>query len=130
MSLHLELKQQIEGHYGAQLPAGVELKQDALLLQFGSGLAFELRFASAEEYAFHWVWGDAELRIDTAPLHPELKTRPHHLHDVDGNLRDDPLTQPGAAPWNNVRKVIDAVLDDPLLQHSQPWNEGIRDNSE
>ncbi len=115
MSLHLELKQQIEDCYGAQLPAGVELRQDALLLQFDSGLALELRFASADEYAFNWIWGDAELRIDTAPLHPELKTCPHHLHDAEDNLREDPLTQPGAVPWSNVRKVIDAVLADPLL---------------
>jgi len=116
MSLHLELKEKIESCYGAQLPAGVELKQDALLLQFDSGLAVELRFASADEYAINWLWGDAEMRIDTAPLHTELKTHPNHFHDVDGVLRDDPLTQPGAAPWDNVRKVIDAVLADPLLQ--------------
>ena len=116
MSLHLELKARIEERYGAHLPAGAELKLDALLLRFDSGLALELRFASAEEYAFNWIWGEAGLRIDTAPLHPELKTRPHHLHDVDGIPRDDPLTRPGAAPWDNVRKVIDAVLDDPLLQ--------------
>lgn len=116
MSLHLELKERIESCYGDQLPAGVELKQDALQLQFDSGLVLELRFASAEEYAFNWVWGDAELRIDTAPLHPALKTYPHHLHDADEMLRDDPLTQPGALPWDNTRRVIDALLQDPLLQ--------------
>ena len=104
MSLHLELKEKIESCYGAQL------------LQFDSGLAVELRFASADEYAINLLWGDAEMRIDTAPLHTELKTHPNHFHDVDGVLRDDPLTQPGAAPWDNVRKVIDAVLADPLLQ--------------
>ncbi len=116
MSLHLELKEQIEAVYGEQLPEGVELKQDALLLQFDSGLAVELRFASADEYAISWLWGDAELRIDTAPLHPGLKTQPNHLHDDEGRVLEDPLTQPGAVPWGNVRKVIDAILVDPMLQ--------------
>lgn len=115
MSLHLELKEQIEARYGAQLPAGVELKQDALLLQFENGLVIELRFASAQEYVLGWLWGDAELRIDTAPLHPELKTQPNHLHDEEGRVRNDPITQPEAAPWDNVRHLIDALLEDPLL---------------
>lgn len=115
MSLHLELKEQIEAAYGEQLPEGVELKQDALLLRFDSGLALELRFASPTEYSIGWLWGDAELRIDTAPLHGDLKTRPNHFHDEEGRVRDDPVTQPGAAPWDNVRKVIDAVLANPLL---------------
>jgi len=115
MTLHLELKEQIESAYAAQLPGGAQLKQDALLLEFDSGLVMELRFASADEYALAWLWGDAELRIDTAPLHPQLATQPNHLHDEEGRLRDDPLTTPGAAPWENVRKLIDAVLIDPLL---------------
>ena len=116
MSLHLELKERIEDAYGEQLPGGVELKQDALLLQFDSGLALELRFASADEYAISWLWGDAEMRIDTAPLHAPLKSQPNHFHDDEGRVRDDPLTRPGIAPWDNVRTVIDALLADPLLQ--------------
>lgn len=116
MSLHLELKERLEETYATQLPGGVELKQDALLLAFDSGLALELRFASAEEYVIHWVWGDAELRIDTAPTHPDLPTCPNHLHDDEGQVRPDALTTPGAQPWENVRKVIDALLIDPLLR--------------
>ncbi len=115
MSLHLELKEQIEAAYGDHIPAGALLKQDALLLQFDSGLAMELRFASPQEYVIGWLWGDAELRIDTAPLHPELKTQPNHLHDEEGRVRDDPLTRPGEAPWDNIRRVIDALQTDPLL---------------
>lgn len=119
MNLHLELKERIEERYGAQLPAGVEMMQDALLLRFGSGLAMELRFASAEEYSIGWLWGDAELRIDTAPMHPQLETRPNHRHDEEGNVHADRLTHPGAPPWDNARGVIDAVLADPLLRRDQ-----------
>lgn len=116
MTLHLELKEQIENCYGEQLPAGVNIRQDALQMQFDSGLTLELRFASAEEYSFNWLWGDAEMRIDTAPLHKELESWPNHYHDADGQVHTDPLTQPGAAPWDNVRKVIDTLLAEPLLQ--------------
>lgn len=116
MSLHLELKERIEERYGAQLPEGAETRQDALLLRFDSGVTMELRFASAQEYSIGWLWGDAELRIDTAPLHPHLETQPNHCHDEEGNVRADPLTRPGDPPWDNARNVIDAVLADPLLQ--------------
>ena len=115
MSLHLDLQTRIEAHYGRRLSEGVGLRQDALLLRFDNGLVVELRFASADEYAIAWLWGDAERRIDTAPLHPALRTQPNHLHGSDGRLHDDPLTVPGAAPWDNVRRVIDALLVDPLL---------------
>ncbi|SMB27029.1 conserved protein of unknown function [Sterolibacterium denitrificans] len=116
MSLHLELKERLEQAYAARLPEGVALHQDALLMNFDTGLALEARFASAEEYTINWLWGDARLRIDTAPLHPELATCPNHFHDVDEQVRPDPLTRPGASPWENLGKVIDALLVDPLLQ--------------
>jgi hypothetical protein len=124
MSLHMELKELIELRYGARLPGGVELKQDALILRFDSGLALEVRYVSLTEYAFHWMWGDVGLRVDTAPVHAGLRTYPNHLHDPDGMLRDDPLTRPGAPAWDNVRRVIDGVLKDPLLRESCSGHEG------
>lgn len=116
MSLHLQLKEQLEAAYGEHLPAGVELHQDALMLNFDTGLAMEVRFASADEYAIHWLWGDAQLRIDTAPLHADLATIPNHFHDLEGEVRPDPLTRPGLEPWKNLQSVIDKLLIDPLLQ--------------
>lgn len=116
MSLHWDLKPLLDERYGAVLAGPCELKQDALVLGFENGLEMELRIASAHDYSFHWLWGEAELRIDTAPLHGELATAPNHLHDADGTVRPDPLTRPGAAAWDNVRAVLDAVRDDPLLE--------------
>lgn len=118
MSLHLELKTQIEAHYAEQLDGEVQLKQDALLALFDSGLAVEFRYLNSDEYSIQWAWGDAELRIDTAPLHRELSTFPNHLHDADGNLRPDTLTTPGREPWDNVRQLMDGLLQDPLLESS------------
>lgn len=116
MSLHLQLKELLEAAYADHLPAGVELHQDALMLNFDTGLVMEVRFVSASEYALNWLWGDAQLRIDTAPLHADLATKPHHFHDLDGEIRPDPLTRPGLEPWQNLQRVIDRLLVDPLLQ--------------
>lgn len=116
MTLHLELKELIEQRYADQLAAAVELRQDALMLVFNNGVHMEVRFATPTEYAIAWVWGQAELRIDTAPLHRELATFPHHLHDDGGKLHADPYTQPGMPAWENLQHVIDAVLLDPLCE--------------
>ena len=108
--LHADLKERIEGHYGDRLDGEPRLMQDALIATFDTGLAVELRFASRDEYALHWVWGEAELGIDTAP-----GATPSHLHDEEGKVRADPLTRPGDEPWNNVQALLDALLRDPLL---------------
>ncbi len=115
MTEHIALKHAIDRHFGAQLEAPAQLLQDAVLLRFVNGLALELRFAGADEYALSWQWGDARLRIDTAPLHPELTTFPQHLHDRNGAAHADPVTRPGRAPHDNVAALIDALLRDPLL---------------
>lgn len=116
MSLHLELKTRIEAQYANQLDGEIQLKQDALLALFDSGLALELRYLNPNEYSIQWSWGDAELRIDTAPLHKELSTFPNHFHDAEAILHPDTLTVPGKMPWDNVRQLIDRLLQDPMLE--------------
>lgn len=119
MSLHPTFAEQIAARYADALQEPPRPTHDALLLVFTNGLAVELRIANADEYAIRWRWGDAELCIDTAPLHRNLATYPHHLHDLEGIVRPDPLTTPGADPWQNVQAVLDAILQDPLLETSR-----------
>lgn len=113
--LHLELEQQIAAHYADRLQSPVQVAQDALLLRLINGVAVELRFADIDAYAFTWQWGEAVQRIDTAPVHRDLVTAPHHWHDAGDKLRADPLTDPTRDAWDNTRAVIDALLVDPLL---------------
>lgn len=113
---HIELKQQLEARYADRLDGEPQLMQDALTLCFDTGLNLEIRVASLDEYAFTWLWGEAELRIDTAPLHPALATVPNHWHDEEGRCLADPLTAPGKPPMANLTALIDALLDDPLLE--------------
>lgn len=114
--LNVVIKEAVEQHFAHRLAEPPEVHQDALLLSLDNGVAMEMRFASPDEYAIVWHWGDAELRIDTASLHRELDSFPNHLHDADGSLRIDSLTTPGKDPWDNACAVLDAVLADPLLQ--------------
>lgn len=92
------------------------LCRDALQLFLKNGVVIEVRLAAVDEYAFAWRYGDAVLRIDTAPVARALATFPHHLHDADGQLRADPVTCPGEPPIANLVALVAAVLVDPLLE--------------
>lgn len=115
MNPHLILRERIDADYAHRLANPLELRQDALIAALDNGVTLEVRYAAPDAYSIHWRQGDAALRIDTAPTHRGLATFPNHLHDANGSVRADPLTQPGADAWANLRAVLDAVLDDPLL---------------
>jgi len=115
MSLHIELADRIDRTFGARLPQPVEHKQDALVVHLGNGVTLTVRYAANDAYSLRWNFGDAELGIDTAPLHRELATFPNHLHDASGNLHADPLTHPEDSPAENLARVIEALIVDPLL---------------
>lgn len=114
--VHLMLKEKIEEHYADRLRQPVRFAQDALLLSFNSGLMMEVRYFSRDEYSIGWCWGEAELRVDTAPVHADCATFPQHLHDDAAALRADTMTEPGAACWLNFSRLIEVLLVDPLLE--------------
>jgi hypothetical protein len=116
MSLHLDLASRIDESFGERLEGPTEVKLDALIVRLDNGVTLEARIAAPNAYAIAWAWGEAELRIDTAPMHKDLATFPNHLHAADGSLHHDPLTRCGAAPWDNLSAVINCVLTDPLLE--------------
>jgi hypothetical protein len=113
--VHAMLQEQTDEHYAHRLSEPVRLTQDALLVFFDTGLMVEARYFSPDEYAISWCWGEAELRIDTAPIHPDCASFPQHLHDDTGQLRADTVTRPGTPCWSNFSRLIDALLLDPLL---------------
>lgn len=115
VSVHLMLKEQLETHYAVRLAEPVRLAQDALILSFDTGLLMEVRYYSADEYMISWSWGDAELHLDTAPVHPECPTFPHHLHGDGGTIRADSVTLPGTDCRTNFSRLLDVLLVNPLL---------------
>lgn len=119
-NVHLMLMERAAEHYGARLSEPVRMAQDALLFAFDSGLMVEARYLSKDEYSIGWCWGEAELRIDTAPLHLDCASFPHHLHDQHGAVRADPVSCAGSDCWHNFSRLIDRLLVDPLLEGGAP----------
>lgn len=115
MSLHLDLGSAIEAAFGNDLDAPVEHKQDALIVRLKNGVALNVRYAAKDAYSLRWVHGDAECGIDTAPLHRELASFPSHFHAADGRVVADPVTSTEVAPEENLKRLVRALLDDPML---------------
>lgn len=115
MSLHLELGTAIEHAFLDDLDGPVEHRQDALIVRLRNGVTLDVRYAAADAYSLRWVYGEVESGIDTAPLHPDLATFPNHFHDAARRIVADPITRPDAAPEDNLRNLIRALLDDPRL---------------
>jgi hypothetical protein len=74
----------------------------------------KLCYLNADEYSVRGLWIEALPRIDTVPVHPGLATLPNHFHDAEGTVKADTLTVPGHEPRENVRTLLDAILDRPL----------------
>lgn len=125
-SVHLLLKEQLELQYAHRLAEPVRMAQDALLLSFDSGLLMEVRYFSRDEYMLSWSFGEAELRIDTAPTHQQCPSFPHHLHGDDGMLRTDMYTQPGTDCLTNFFRLLDVLLVNPLLEPAVPMQPEAR----
>lgn len=115
MNVHAQLSDAVITRYGERLECAPQQSFDALMLRFDTGLGVELRFASVDEYSIYWQFQDTEWRIDTAPLYTHLSSFPNHVHAADGSVRPDPLTAPGRPPWENLRVVLDAILENPRL---------------
>ncbi len=125
MSLHLTMADDLDAALAEQLTAPVERRQDALILRLTHGITLTVHYVAADAYSLRWSNGHSQARIDTAPLHPQLATFPNHLHDADGMLRADPLTRTDAAPLDNIRAVVTALLGPaPSLLHSSPRRAG------
>ena len=120
ISVHWGLKEKLQAHYALRLVEPVQMAQDALMLSFDTGLSMEVRYFSRQEYSIMWHSGDFELRIDTAPTHPDCSTFPHHLHREDGTLAPDAATSPGTDCWLNLCGLLDRLLSDPLLAAPAP----------
>ena len=117
MSLHLELGAAVEAAFAHELESPPEHKQDALIVRLTNGVTLTVRYAAPDAYSLRWTCaaGDAECGIDTAPLHQGLATFPNHFHHADSRVAADPFTRPGAPPQDNLRALIQALLDDPML---------------
>jgi len=114
MNINLDLEEKIKHYYKGKIE-NIELKQNALIVNFDNGLIVDLRYLNRHEYFISWHSGDKHWQVDTAPLHKELRTFPNHMHDDKGAIVEDPLTHPGASAWDNMHCLLDAILKSPAL---------------
>lgn len=112
--LHMELGALVEEEFSAELASPPEQKLDALVVRLANGVVLTVHYAAPDAYCLRWQRGDEEAGIDTAPAHPDLATSPNHLHDGQGRVLPDPLTDPRRAPAQNLRAVLRALLDGTL----------------
>jgi hypothetical protein len=115
MSQHLELGAVIDAVFADDLDSPVEQTQDAMIVRLKNGVTLDVRYAAPDAYSLRWVYGDAESGIDTAPLHQDLASFPNHMHDAGNHVITDPITRPDASPEDNLRRLIRALLDNPML---------------
>lgn len=118
ISVHLMLQERLEEVYGSRMSEPVRVAQDALLLSFDTGLMMEVRCFSGDEFSVQWNWGEAELRLDTAPVHSGLPGYPWHVHRDDGEIVPVPDGVRDADPWETLSRLLDILFVDPLLEGS------------
>ncbi|MGV8899856.1 MAG: hypothetical protein ACOH2B_11530 [Burkholderiaceae bacterium] len=114
--MHLIFKDMLKEHYAERMVEPVRLAQDALTLSFDTGLMMEVRYFSNEEYSINWSWGDAELRMDTAPIHANCAIFPLHVHDENGIVRAGLMAEHSLDDWRNFSSMLDILLLNPLLE--------------
>lgn len=115
MKIHLALLEMITQEFSDQLVGDVEMKQDALLFALDNGVEMEIRYPDPQHYSFKWLWGEAECEIDTAPLYPDLVSFPRHFHGPNGEVQPDIWTSMDKTPLSNVRDLLRALMEQPLL---------------
>ena len=120
MSIHLQLAAMVDEAFARELAAPLEQRQDALVLALRNGVRLTVHYAARDAYSLRWQFEGGEACIDTAPLHRDLATFPHHYHAPDGQLRADPVTSPEHLPEENLRRLLRALVEDPGLASLAP----------
>ena len=96
----------INSKFGNVLKSPAEVKSDGLLLQFNDGSRLELHYPYKKEYSFNFLRGEKVFIIDTAPIHNELETYPNHIHDFEGKLIKDKITDINNEPIKNIENFL------------------------
>lgn len=96
----------INSKFGNVLKSPAEVKSDGLLLQFNDGSQLELHYPYKKEYSFNFLKDDKTFIIDTAPVHSELETFPNHIHNFDGKLIKDEITDINNEPVKNIENFL------------------------
>lgn len=102
----IKVANDINAAFKDTLKVPTEIKSDGLLLKFNDGSQLELHYPSKKKYSFNFLKDGKLFIIDTAPIHNELETYPNHIHDFDGKLLKDNITDVNNDPVKNVENFL------------------------
>ncbi len=102
----IKIANDINTSFKGILKVPAEIKSDGLLLKFNDGSQLELRYPSKKKYSFNFLREGRLFVIDTAPIHDELETYPNHIHDFDGKLLKDDITDVNNDPIKNIESFL------------------------
>ncbi|MHB1660747.1 MAG: toxin-antitoxin system TumE family protein [bacterium] len=101
------LANNINSKFNNVLKTPAEIKSDGMLLEFNDGSSLELYYPNKKEYSFNFLKDGKKLFvIDTAPIHNELETFPNHIHDFEGKLIKDEITNINNEPVKNIENFL------------------------
>lgn len=102
----VELADKINREFKSILKTPAEVKSDGLLLKLNDGSRLELHYPDKKEYSFNFLRNEKLFIIDTAPIHSELQTYPNHIHDFEGKLIKDGITDVKNEPIKNIENFL------------------------
>ena len=108
-SIHERLVDILTGDLSSHLEGEPEFLYDGIKANIKTGIKLQIIYPENNEYMFAWEKDTVQYRIDTAPLHKELKTSPNHFHS-GGEVKNDDLTGIKKSPEENLKSVIEFIV--------------------
>ncbi len=108
-SIHERLVDVLNGELSSHLEGEPEFLYDGIKANLKTGVKLQIIYPATDEYLFSWEKDGVTCRIDTAPLHKELKTSPNHFHSGD-EIKNDELTSLKKSPEDNLKSVVEFIL--------------------
>lgn len=102
----VKLANDINTEFKSILKAPAEVKSDGLLIKLNDGSLLELHYPNKKEYSFNFLRNEKLFIIDTAPIHNELEIFPNHIHDFEGKLIKDEITNINNEPVENIKNFL------------------------
>ena len=107
-SIHERLLEVLNGELSSHLEGEPEFLYDGIKANLKTGVKLQIIYPATDEYLFSWEKDGVTCRIDTAPLHKELKTSPNHFHSGD-EIKNDELTSLKKSPEENLKSVVEFI---------------------
>ena len=108
-SIHERLVDLLNGELSSHLEGEPEFLYDGIKANIKTGIKLQIIYPELDQYMFAWEKDGVTCRIDTAPVHMDLKVAPNHFH-VGDEVKNDELTSLEKSPEDNLKSVIEFIV--------------------